>query len=230
MKNRTLILLTFNEIEGTTRLYDRIPFSCAQEVFAVDGGSTDGTVEFLKERGIRVVEQDRRGRGRAFQIGVAEAACENVVFFSTDGNEDPQDIPKLFSMLESGCDHVIASRMMRGAVNEEDAQLLRLRKWVNLLFTAAVNLAWNRGPWITDTINGFRGVKKSAFSRMKCDADGFDIEFTMSIRAAKLGFRTCELPTREGARIGGISTAESWPTGLLFVRRFLKELRLGRDF
>jgi glycosyltransferase involved in cell wall biosynthesis len=67
---RTLILLTYNEIEGTTCLYDRIPWQCADEAFAVDGGSRDGTIEFLRSRGLRVVPQDRRGRGRAFQIGM----------------------------------------------------------------------------------------------------------------------------------------------------------------
>jgi len=228
--DRTLILLTYNEIEGTTRLYDSIPLACAGEVFAVDGGSTDGTVEFLKTRGIRVLPQDRRGRGRAFHIGMAAAGRENVVFFSTDGNEDPADIPKLFNKLDEGCGMVIASRMMAGAFNEEDVKLFRLRKWVNQLFTFAVNALWNRGPYITDTINGLRGIKKTAFSKLSCHTDGFDIEFLMTIRALKAGIKTAEIPTHEGARIGGISTAESWPTGVLFIKRLCKEVLIGGRF
>ena len=35
---RTLVLLTLNEIEGVTALHPRIPYDCADEVFAVDGG------------------------------------------------------------------------------------------------------------------------------------------------------------------------------------------------
>lgn len=227
---RTLILLTYNEIDGVKKLYDRIPWGCADEVFTVDGGSRDGTVEFLKSRGVRVLLQDRRGRGRAFQLGVEAAKGEYLVFFSLDGNEDPADIPRVFTEFNKGCDMVIASRMMAGAFNEEDVQIIRLRKWVNKAFTLAVNLLWNSGPYVTDTINGFRGVKKSSYSRLRAFTDGFDIEFLMSIRALKLGLKVCEFPTREGARIGGVSTAESLPTGILFVKRLWTEILLGKNF
>lgn len=227
---RTLILLTYNEIEGATKIYDRIPWDCPDEVFTVDGGSKDGTIEFLNAKGIRVLGQDRRGRGRAFHIGAEAAKGEHIVFFSLDGNEDPADIPKLFAELDNGSDMVIASRMMKGAFNEEDAQLFRLRKWVNNAFTLAVNLLWNRGAYVTDTINGFRGVKKASFMRLKAVTDRFDIEFLMSIRALKLGLKVAEFPTREGARIGGVSTAESLPTGILFIKRLWTEIRLGDDF
>lgn len=226
---RTLILLTYNEIHGVTGLFDRLPLDCADEVFAVDGGSRDGTVEFLSARGVRVVAQDRRGRGRAFTIGAGEASGENLVFFSMDGNEDPADIAVMFAKLDEGADMVIASRMMAGAVNEEDSGVIRLRKWVNQAFTLAVNVLWNRGRYITDTINGFRGITKKAFLALNCDCDGFDIEFTMSIRALKAGLRIIEFPTHEYPRIGGVSTAESWPTGVLFISRLIKEIAAGRN-
>jgi glycosyltransferase involved in cell wall biosynthesis len=193
----------------------------------VDGGSSDGTVEFLTARGVRVMAQDRRGRGRAFILGAAAASGENLVFFSLDGNEDPADIPVMFGKLDQGADMVIASRMMAGAVNEEDAGVIRLRKWVNQAFTLIVNVLWNRGPYITDTINGFRGITKKAFLGLNCGCDGFDIEFTMSIRALKAGLRIVEFPTHEYPRIGGVSTAESWPTGVLFVSRLFKEIFSG---
>lgn len=227
---RTLILLTYNEIAGASKLCGLIPWDCTDETFVVDGGSSDGTVEFLKSKGLRVLGQDRRGRGRAFHIGAEAAAGEHLVFFSLDGNEDPADIPRLFEELDKGCDMVIASRMMAGAFNEEDVHLLRPRKWVNQTFTLAVNLLWNRGPYVTDTINGFRGIKKSSFRRLKAFTDRFDIEFLMSIRALKLGMKVAEFPTREGARIGGVSTAESFPTGVLFIKRLWTEIRLGLNF
>lgn len=222
---RSLILLTYNEIEAAPKVFDSIPLAAAEEVFAVDGGSKDGTIEFLQSKGLRVVVQQERGRGVAFRLGAREARGEQLVFFSPDGNEDPADIPKLFAKLEEGCDMVIASRMMRGAFNEEDIHWLRPRKWVNQTFTLAANLFWNRGPFITDTINGYRAVTKSAMSRMATDEPGFPIEYQMSIRAMKLKMQVAELPTQEGQRLGGQSTAESLPTGMRFLRLFLNELR-----
>ncbi|MBI4347570.1 MAG: glycosyltransferase family 2 protein [Elusimicrobia bacterium] len=227
---KTLVILTYNEIEATPKVWGSIPLAAADEVFCVDGGSTDGTIEFVRSKGVRVVVQDRRGRGRGFQLGVQEAAGEHIVFFSTDGNEDPADISRMFDLLAEGHDMVIASRMMPGAFNEEDVGWWRPRKWVNNAFTLGANLLFNRRAYVTDTINGYRGVSKQAFERMGIDVDGFDVEFTMSIRAMKLGLRIAEFPTREGARVGGVSTAESWKTGVQFIKRFAHEMRIGGRF
>ena len=227
---RTLVLLSFNEIEAAPKVFESIPLSAAQEVFAVDGGSKDGTIEFLKSKGVRVLVQTERGRGVAFRLGVSEAKGDCVVFFSLDGNEDPTDIPRLFAELEKGADMAIASRMMKGAYNEEDEHCFRPRKWVNLAFTLIANLLWNRGPYITDTINGYRGVRREAFRRMSPDAAGFVIEYQLSIRAMKLGLAVAELPTRENPRLGGESTAKSFPTGLVFLRQLAKEILIGLRF
>lgn len=227
---RSLVLLTFNEAEATPKIFDKIPRSAADEFFAVDGGSKDGTIEYLKSKGLRVVVQDRRGRGVAFQMAAAEAKGEHIVFFSPDGNEDPADIPALFKGLEEGYDMTIASRMMKGAFNEEDVHWFRPRKWVNQTFTLIANLLWNRGPYVTDTINGYRGVTKKAFQAMNPDAAGFVIEYQMSIRAMKKGLKIKEIPTREGQRLGGQSTAKSIPTGIVFLKQLWREITLGKHF
>ena len=224
---RALVLLAYNEIEALPKIFDGIPRSCAQEFFAVDGGSTDGTREWLEARGLKVLGQPRRGRGVAFRVAAEATQAESLVFFSPDGNEDPADIPRLFDELDKGADMAIASRMMKGAFNEEDVHWWRLRKWVNQAFGVLANLLWNRGPWLTDTINGFRGVRRAAFQAMGADADGFVIEYQMSIRAMKRGLKVVEIPTREGQRLGGKSTADSLPTGLVFLRQLAREVLRG---
>ncbi len=224
---RALVLLTYNEIEALPKIFDRIPLGCADEAFAVDGGSMDGTREFLASRGLRILDQPRRGRGVAFRVAAEATEAEALAFFSPDGNEDPADIPRLLEKIREGYDMAVASRMMPGAFNEEDVSRFRPRKWVNQAFGLIANLLWNRGPFVTDTINGFRAVRRQAFEAMACDADGFVIEYQMSIRAMKLGLRVAEIPTREGPRLGGRSTAESLPTGLVFLRQLWREIRAG---
>ena len=226
---RLLVILTFNEIEALPKIFDRIPLTAADETIAVDGGSTDGTVEFLKSKGVKVLFQSRRGRGVAFRVALESTDAEFICYYSPDGNEDPDDIPKIFGKIEAeGLDLVVASRMMEGAYNEEDVSWWRPRKWVNQLFTLAANLIWNRGPYLEDTINGFRAVRAGSLRRCACDADGFPIEYQMSIRMMKLGMAIGEMPTHEYPRLGGQSTAHSWPTGVVFIKTLLREISLGR--
>ena len=226
---RLLVLLTFNESEALPKLFDRLPLSAADEVMAIDGGSKDGTVEFLQSKGLKVVTQPRRGRGVAFRLALELTDAETICYYSPDGNEDPDDIPRIYEKIEAeGLDLVVASRMMKGAYNEEDVHWWRPRKWVNQLFTLAANLIWNQGPYVEDTINGFRAVRADSLRRCACDADGFPIEYQMSIRMMKLGMAIGEMPTHEYPRLGGRSTAESWPTGVAFVKTLLREMSMGR--
>jgi glycosyltransferase involved in cell wall biosynthesis len=227
----SLIILTLNEIEGVRNLHDKIPFDAVDECFVVDGGSIDGTTEFFMERGIRVVPQAIKGRGEAFRIAVKEAEGDHLVFFSPDGNEDPDDIPRLLELLTKGYDLAIASRFMPNSQNEEDYLRFPWRAWANRTFTYIANIIWNANRnYITDTINGYRAIKKEAFNKLNINAPGFVIEYQMSIRAMKLGLKIVEIPTIESQRISGESTAKSIPTGFLFLRFLLKEFKNGKKF
>lgn len=223
---KTLVILTLNEIEGVKALYDKIPLNEADETIVIDGGSRDGTIEFFREKGIPVFVQEIRGRGEAFRLACKVSKGNYLLFFSPDGNEDPNDIPKLFKLLEEGYDLAVASRFLPGSRNDEAEKLFPLRAWANRTFTILANIAF-RGK-MTDTINGYRAIRKDKFMLLNLNASGFTIEYQMSIRAMKLGLRIAEISTIEGDRIGGESTAYSVPTGLKVLKVFLRELIIGK--
>ena len=225
MTPATVVVLTFNEIDGVTAVFPKLPLQAVDEILVVDGGSTDGTLEFFESRGIRVIRQPRRGRGEAFRLAVQHARNEFLVFFSPDGNEDPGDIPRLVEGLAAGYDMVIASRFMPGARSEDDDKFLfASRRWGNLLFTWLANVLCGRGIWITDTINGYRAITRRAFGRLAPDAGGYAIEFQMSIRALQVGLRVLEVPTQESSRIGrGVSKLNAIPVGLKFLALLVRE-------
>jgi glycosyltransferase involved in cell wall biosynthesis len=218
----TLVILTLNEVEGLRQLFSRIPQVDIDRVIAIDGGSKDGTVEFLKEKGIEIYLQTKKGRGEAFKLASKLVKEGHLVFFSPDGNEDPEDIPKLFRELNKGYDMVVASRFLPGARNEEDQKIFAPRKWANIFFTKLANLIWQGN--LTDTINGFRAVRGESLNRMKIDATGFEVEYQMSIRALKLKMKIAEIPTIEGVRIGDKSKVCIVQDGLRFLNVLLIEI------
>lgn len=226
-KDATLIILTRNEIKGIKALFNKIPIHAVKEVIGIDYNSTDGTVEFLKKRNIRVIPQKKKGRAEAFRIGCRNAKYENVIFFSPDGNENPADIEKLIFWLEQGYDMAIASRFMKESKAEKE-DIVPIRSFGNVFFTKVADLIWHAK--LTDSINGFRGIKKKVFWELNPDTEGFGIEFQLSIRALKKHFKIKEIPTVEGGRIGGLSTAETFQTGWLFVKLIAKELMVGNRY
>ncbi len=231
MATRTIIILTLNEVDGVRWLLDEGPdlFEMAEEVVSVDGGSTDGTRELLESANIRVIDQEINGRGEAFRVAVNATRGDHLVFFSPDGNEDPGDIPGLFELLEKGANIAIASRFLAGSRNEEDDLRFPFRKWANQAFSLTANLFWNKGPYVSDTINGFRGITRSAFLGLAPTSIGYSIEYEITIRAMKMGLILSEMPTREGNRVGGVSKAPSILTGIRFTRFLIKEVFRGRS-
>ena len=47
----SLVILTYNEIVGLRKIFDMIPKDSVEEIFAVDGGSVDGSIEFMESKG-----------------------------------------------------------------------------------------------------------------------------------------------------------------------------------
>ena len=228
MRDSALVLLTLNEIDGLRALWDRLPIGEFAEVFAVDGGSTDGTREFCAEHGVPVVTQPLRGRGVAFRCAAEASRAERLVFFSPDGNEDPDDIVRLDDQLLAGARLAIARRFGPGAVNEEDGESLRLRARVNDTLSRVANGLFSDGPRVYDTINGFRALRREDLLALDTSVKRFPIEFQITIRAMQRGWPIAEVPTKEGARIGGERKAVSWPVGVDHLKVLATELLRAR--
>ena len=211
-RDSTLVLLTLNEIDGLQQLWDDIPIDRFNTVVAVDGGSTDGTREFLTEKGVPILDQSIPGRGVAFRVAAEASRDARLVYYSPDGNEDPADIERLDDLLLAGNDLAIASRFAVGSVNEE-TDWARPRARVNQTLTWVANKLFNQGVFVTDTINGFRAMHRRAFLDMDTSVKRFPIEYQISIRAMRRQWKIAEIPTVEGQRAGGESKAISWPVG-----------------
>ena len=224
----TLCLLTWNELAGCRHDVPLLPLDRFEEVFAIDGGSTDGTCEYLAERGITVHRQDYPTYNGAYRSAFSRCSTDALVLFHPKGSIDPAAVLGFRPLFERGAELVIASRIGAGARNEEDGQLLKHRKWFVMGLSLLTSVIWRRtGPHVWDVLHGFRGMRKPAFEAMAALPSGVSVDLEMVARAYKQRLRIATFPVQERARVGGSTHFKAWPTGKRLLRYLWFEL--GRD-
>lgn len=209
-----LILLTLNELEGCTHDIPLIDQSQFDEIYCIDGGSTDGTIEFLEENGITVYRQIEKGLNQACKEGVSHCNSDAFIFFHPKGTIPVEDIYKFRKYFEDGFEFVVGSRMIKGGYNEEDCKLFRPRKWfVLFLGYIAACLFHNEGTKIKDVLHGFRGMTVRAFTQCTISDMSPSVDIEMVCRSYKLKINRIEFPTIESPRIAGSTHFKAFETG-----------------
>src|SRR3972149_3377085 len=154
----SLCLMVWNELGGCMIDIPSLPREQFDEIYAIDGGSTDGTVEYLESQGIPVYRQPKKSLNAAYIYAVEKSNCDAVVVFFPKGTISTETLFQFRPLLEEGNDLVIASRKLRGAHNEEDDMLLKPRKWGVLCLATVAALLWMReGYFVRDVLHGYKG-------------------------------------------------------------------------
>jgi glycosyltransferase involved in cell wall biosynthesis len=222
----SLCLIVWNELQGCQHDVPKLPLDAFDEVFAVDGGSTDGTVAYLEGCGIPVHRQPKRGLNAAYVHANAMATGDAVVVFFPKATLPTDDVLKFRPLFEAGYQLVVASRQLPGSVNEEDAHVFRPRKWaVRGLALLAAMIWYREGQIVLDVLHGFKGWTKSAFDRMKVLDHGLSIDIEMVVRTYKMRLKRTEFPTTELSRGYGDTHFKIWPTGKRLLAYLWYEIR-----
>jgi len=202
MKTITLLLPTYNEIDGFKAIFPQIDRDLFDDILVVDGGSTDGTVEYALEHGLRVMTQLRKGLGPAVQDAVATIETDCVIEFSLDGNCMIEQLPELVQRLREGYDLVVVSRYKPPAKSYDDNSITALGNW---MFTKMIRYL-GKFP-LTDSLTIYRGfdLKVVRFPEFDEFLYGPVYEPLVSAVANYRNVRIYEIPGDEPARIGGES-------------------------
>jgi glycosyltransferase involved in cell wall biosynthesis len=202
-----------------------LPLSAFEEVYAIDGGSTDGTIEYLTAQGIQVFQQETRTYNGAYRSAFDHCNTDALVLFHPKGSIDPDVVLKFRPLFDEGYDLVIASRIVPGSVNEEDDKLLKPRKWFVQGLGLLGALLWKRqGPVIWDVLHGCRGMTRAGFELIEPLPRGVSIDLEMVVRSYRFGLRQIEFPVEEKPRPSGDTHFKAWPTGKALLRYVWNEL------
>jgi len=214
----SVVIPAMNEERNIGWVLERLP-AVVDEVILVDGDSVDETVSVSRAicPDIRVVGQDRRGKGAALRAGFAAARGDVIVMIDADRSMDPAEIQRYLDRLDEGCELVKGSRFMdEGGTTDME----RLRRWGNGTLRGLVNGLYNTD--FTDLCYGFIAFRRDQLDALALRSDGFEIETEIVVRAVNAGLRIGEVPSFEAPRAYGESNLNTWRDGRRVLRTLLR--------
>lgn len=215
----SVVVPALNEADNLPHVLPRIP-SFVDEVILVDGYSTDDTIAVARSLlpEIRVVMQKARGKGSALCSGFEAATGDIIVMLDADGSTDPAELHGFIGVLLAGADFAKGSRFMQGGGT---ADMPLYRKLGNWGFVVGVRTLF--GGNYTDLCYGYNAFWRDVLPYLALDADGFEIETMMNIRALRAGLVVAEVPSFEAERIYGVGRLRTFPDGWRVLKTIVKE-------
>ncbi|WIM95152.1 glycosyltransferase family 2 protein [Actinoplanes oblitus] len=233
----SVVVPALNEARNLPHVFARLPQ--VDEVILVDGGSTDDTVAVARQLrpDIRVVTQNRRGKGNALACGFAACTGDIIVMIDADGSTDPGEIPSFIAALRAGADFAKGSRFRPGGGS---ADITRLRRAGNKMLSVLVNALF--GTRYSDLCYGYNAFWSCHLDVFDLDStspapaggdgrlwgDGFEIETLLNLRAARARLVIEEVSSFEHDRIHGVSNLNAFTDGIRVLRTIAREWPRGR--
>lgn len=187
-----IILPVLNEEEG---LKEILPQLNKYEIVVLDGRSTDNSVKIAKKIGAKIIIQQTKGKGNAFQefLQKYSGKQKKFVMLDADGTYDPKEIPVFVKLLDK-CDVVMGERTFLPG-----AQSI-LHKFGNSFLTFCANLLY--GKRLNDLCTGYWGFTKKFLEKANIIAPGFDLEANLFSEAVKNNFTICSYKIKLRKRRG----------------------------
>ena len=194
----SVIIPTHNEAQAIGCVLADLPSDLTTEVIVVDSNSNDGTPEIAARMGARVIQEPRRGYGRACLAGLAAATTPDiVVFLDGDYSDRPTELPLLLDpIIQGNADITLGSRLGGQRI---PAALPWHQAFGNRLAAGLIRLLY--GLKITD-LGPFRAGRADMLRTLALEETTYGWAVEMILKGALHGFRVVEVPVTYYPRIG----------------------------
>ena len=229
----SVIIPTHNEAQAIGRVLSDLPSALVTEVIVVDSNSNDGTPEIAAKMGALVIQEPRRGYGRACLTGLSSANSPDiVVFLDGDYSDRPSELPVLLAPITDGrADITLGSRLRQ----RHSAGALPWHQVLgNRVAAGLIRLLY--GLEISD-LGPFRAGRADVLRQLSLEEASYGWAVEMILKSTVAGFRVVEVPVsyypRIGkSKIGGTlkgTAGAAWSILSLIVRYHFRRPLAGRS-
>jgi glycosyltransferase involved in cell wall biosynthesis len=224
----SVIIPTLNEADCIGQVIDEINAALKgkvtdYEIMAVDGLSKDRTREIARSKGAVVVEEPRKGYGRAYKTGFAMARGEVIATLDGDCTYPADMIVPLMDMLrDENLEFITTDRFG----HMEEGAMSSMHKIGNLGLSFTTRLLFGR--IIRDSQSGMWVFRRDALKKINVQADGMPFSEEIKIEAFRK-LRSKEVMISYRRRVGEVKLS-SWKDGWFnFKYLWTKRFRGPRD-
>ncbi|MHC1681022.1 MAG: glycosyltransferase family 2 protein [Methanomassiliicoccales archaeon] len=220
----SVIIPTMNEEESIGQVIDSVHLALQGwdfEILVVDTNSKDRTKEIAAQKGAVVIDEPRRGYGRAYKTGFERSRGDVIATLDADCTYPAEEIPSLHKMLvDQDLEFITTNRF---AKLEEGAMTAKHRLG-NFALTFTSNLFF--GVSIKDSQSGMWVFRRSILDRLVLSDDGMPMSEEIKIEAFRKT-KSLEVPITYRRRVGEVKLS-SWKDGwknmkFLFKKRFRRQ-------
>jgi len=206
----SVVIPTLNEagsiLEAITTIERELHYP--KEIIVVDGNSTDGTIQIVKDTNCKLIIEPRRGYGIALRTGFKHAKGDIVVMVDGDGTYEFRHINRLLEkMQETDAELVLATRMY------DPNKAMGLMNFIgNKVITFCYDFFYKQ--FLSDTQSGFRVISRSAIEKSDFHMDDMAFATEMLVEFAKKGFKMIEVHSTYKSRKYGKTKMRKVKSGI----------------
>jgi dolichol-phosphate hexosyltransferase len=217
----SIVIPTLNEagniLEAVTTIHQGLNYP--KEIIVVDGNSTDGTIQIVKDtKFCKLIIEPRRGYGLALKTGMKNAKGNVIIMVDGDGTYEVRHINRMLKkMVENDADMVLATRMY------DPNKAMGFFNFIgNKIITFTFDFLYSQ--YLSDTQSGFRAISHQAMDEVVLKEGDMAFATEMLIAFKKKGFKMVEVKTTYKARKYGRPKLRKFKSGIEIFTTLVKGL------